>query len=62
MKKRNEKEKTKKKNHQLSLHQRNALEGYLFLAPWLVGLALFTLFPVVYSEILSISDVQMYPT
>ena len=62
MKKRNEKEKTKKKNHQLSLHQRNALEGYLFLAPWLVGLALFTLFPVVYSVILSMSDVQMDPT
>lgn len=54
--------KEKKKKRQLSLRQRSALEGYLFLAPWLTGLLLFTLFPVVYSVILSMSDVQMAPT
>ncbi len=51
----------RKKGARLSLRGRNALEGYLFLAPWLAGLLLFTLFPVVYSMYLSLSDVQMAP-
>lgn len=60
MKKKREK-KQKKKSGGLTLRQRSAWEGYLFLLPWLAGLALFTLFPVVYSMFLSTSDVQMGP-
>lgn len=56
------KKQEKKKKRQLSLRQRNALDGYLFLVPWLAGLALFTLFPMLYSIRLSMGDVQMAPT
>lgn len=53
---------SKKKKHQLSLRQRGALDGYLFLLPWLAGLTLFTLFPMLYSIYLSMGDIQMAPT
>ena len=45
-----------------TLRAQNALEGYLFLLPWLLGLFAFTLFPFVYSVCLSFSEVQMAPT
>lgn len=47
---------------QRTLRAQNALEGYLFLLPWLIGLLAFTLFPFLYSILLSFSDVQMAPT
>jgi multiple sugar transport system permease protein len=37
----------------LSIDQREALEGYLFLTPWLVGFLLFTLGPIIASIVLS---------
>lgn len=45
-----------------TLRTQNALEGYLFLLPWLLGLLVFTLFPFIYSVYLSFSEVQMAPT
>ncbi|MBP1990737.1 carbohydrate ABC transporter permease [Paenibacillus eucommiae] len=32
------------------------LTGYLFISPWLIGLLVFTLFPLVYSFVLSFTD------
>lgn len=53
---------TGSKKRGLTMRGRNALSGYMFLAPWLVGLVLFTLYPFVYSIILSFSEVQMAPS
>lgn len=44
------------------LRVRNAVSGYLFLLPWLLGLFAFTLVPFLHSVILSFSAVQMAPT
>jgi oligogalacturonide transport system permease protein len=35
------------------------LSGYGFLAPWLVGFVLFTVFPLLYTVFLSFNDVQL---
>ena len=35
--------------------------GYLFLAPWLIGFFGFTVYPLVYSLILSLTDYTMSP-
>jgi multiple sugar transport system permease protein len=40
----------------LSMSAREALSGYAFISPWLVGLALFTAIPMVASFILSFTD------
>lgn len=37
-----------------------ALEGVLFASPWLLGLCLFTAFPIVFSVVLSLSDWDPY--
>lgn len=35
------------------------ISGYSFLAPWLVGFVLFTVFPLIYTVFLSFNDVQL---
>jgi len=43
----------------VSIKGRNALTGYLFALPWLIGLFVFTLYPIVFSAILSIRNVSI---
>jgi len=45
----------------LTLRKRNAIEGYLFISPWLIGFFLFTAFPFFYSLYLSLSKVNITP-
>jgi len=45
----------------LSIKMRNALTGYLFVLPWLVGLFIFALYPVVLSIQISFSKTQIGP-
>lgn len=52
--------KTKKSN--ITLKKRNALLGYMFISPWIVGFILLTAFPLIYSIILSLSEVNVSPT
>jgi multiple sugar transport system permease protein len=40
----------------LSMSAREALSGYAFISPWLIGLALFTAIPMVASFVLSFTD------
>ncbi len=50
----------KKNKHKSSvLVRRNNRNGYLFLAPWLLGFILFTAFPFVYTIYLSFNNVKM---
>ena len=37
--------------------KRKALTGWAFISPWILGFAVFTLFPIVFSFVLSMSDV-----
>ena len=46
----------KKKN--LSLRSQDALLGGAFMLPWLIGLLVFTMFPLVYSIWLSMCEVE----
>lgn len=45
----------------LTIRQRNAVTGYMFIMPWILGFLLFTAFPFFYSIILSMSNVQFTP-
>ena len=41
----------------LTLHGRRALTGSLFVLPWIIGFALFSAYPIVYSIALSLNEV-----
>lgn len=41
--------------------QRNALLGYLFILPWILGFFLFAVYPFIYSIIISMSSVKITP-
>lgn len=43
----------------LTLRQRNALNGYLFISLWLVGLLIFFMIPLVRNLILSLTDARL---
>ena len=45
----------------LNYEKKDKLVGLAFLLPWIVGFFGLTLYPVVYSVILSLSNVQLYP-
>lgn len=45
-----------------TIRTRNALFGYIFILPWIIGFLLFTAFPFFYSIILSMSSVKISPT
>ena len=48
----------KKQKKQTTLRTRDALSGLAFLSPWLIGLLVFTLIPIGYSLVMSISRVK----
>lgn len=50
------------KKYSSGLKRREALAGYAFLIPWLIGFALFTVFPFFYSLKLSFSEITISPT
>lgn len=50
-----------KKKSKLTLKSRNALLGYLFILPWILGLLIFTIWPFIYSIQLSLSEVKITP-
>lgn len=43
----------------MTQRQRNALYGYMFIAIWLVGFVLLTLYPLIQSFVFSVSDVSI---
>jgi len=45
----------------MKIRTRNALAGYLFLLPWLIGFLIFTLYPVILSVRMSVSSVLIVP-
>jgi oligogalacturonide transport system permease protein len=49
----------KTKKHSLTIKHRNALTGYLFFSPWIIGFLVFTLFPIIYSIRLSLNSLQI---
>jgi ABC-type sugar transport system permease subunit len=51
-----------KKPGTISIRQKNAITGYLFILPWILGFILFTGFPFFYSIFLSFSSVKIAPT
>lgn len=48
----------KKKNKRITLRTRDALSGLAFLTPWIIGLLVFTLIPIGYSMLMSVSRVK----
>ncbi len=55
---------SKKKNMQtgLTIQQRNALKGYAFISPWIIGFFVFIAYPLIYSIILSLNQIKLRPT
>lgn len=45
-----------------TIGKRNALFGYIFILPWILGFFFFTAFPFFYSIFLSMSSVKVSPT
>jgi len=50
--------KPKKRKKMRTYQQRQDRTGYMFMAPWIVGFALFTLFPFVFTIYLSFTNVK----
>lgn len=48
-----------KKKKELTLENQNRLTGMLFLAPWVIGLCVFTLYPIAYSFWMSICQMDI---
>lgn len=46
----------------MSLQQRNALKGYAFLTPWILGFFVFIAYPIVFAIILSLNHITILPT
>lgn len=47
--------------NKLTIYQKSAIRGYIFLLPWLIGFVIFTAFPFFYSIYLSFSKVTITP-
>ncbi|GBF75705.1 ABC transporter permease [Paenibacillus sp. 598K] len=43
----------------LSINGREALTGYLFIAPWLIGLGIFVAYPLLFTIYMSFNDVRI---
>ena len=43
----------------LTIKQRNAITGYLFILPWIIGFLVFTLYPLILSIRLSFNEVRI---
>lgn len=50
------------KRHSLNMRQKNRLTGLLFFLPWLIGFLLLTLYPLIYSLVISFSEVRIKVT
>jgi len=50
-----------KKRIKLSLLQRNAMAGYLFILPWCLGICIFVARPLYQSILFAFHDVKMFP-
>ena len=48
----------KKKTRETTLRTKNAISGLAFLTPWIIGLAVFTLYPIGYSVMMSVSKLE----
>ncbi len=48
-------------NTGLTIQQRNALKGYAFITPWILGFGVFIAYPLVYSIILSLNEIKLLP-
>lgn len=46
----------------MSLHERRALWGWVFIAPWIIGFAFFFMFPLIQSLIYSFSELTLTTT
>lgn len=46
----------------MTIQTRNAIKGYMFMSPWIIGFFAFVAYPVVYSIILSLNEIKLYPT
>ena len=46
----------------LTIQQRNALKGYAFISPWIIGFFVFIAYPLIYSIILSLNQIKLRPT
>ncbi len=53
--------KMKKQKSDLTIQQRNALKGYAFMTPWILGFFAFVAYPIVYAVILSFNLVRFRP-
>lgn len=51
--------KSKIKKLSLSIKQKNALTGYLFFLPWIIGFFVFTLYPIIYSVGISMNELRI---
>lgn len=50
------------KPYGFTLQQRNAIKGYAFLSPWIIGFLVFVAYPIVYAIILSFNQIRLQPT
>ncbi len=55
------KENLRPSRRRMSIRMREAVSGYLFLAPWIAGFLAFTLYPFAYSLFLSFNQVSQDP-
>ena len=51
--------KESKKLFKMTKRRRTALIGYSFLSLWIIGFLLFTLYPVILSGVISLSELDM---
>lgn len=50
------------KKRGMSMRGKEVVAGYLFLALWLVGFLIFSLYPILYSVMLSLNEVSITST
>ena len=53
--------KNKSKGKMLNMKTRSAITGYAYIAPWIAGFLLFTLYPLIFSVRLSLNEIKLDP-
>ena len=51
----------KRQKHSLTNSARDAITGYLFFLPWIIGFLIFTLYPIIFSVRMSFNEVTVRP-
>jgi len=46
----------------MTIQQRNAIKGYAFISPWILGFCVFIAYPLIYAIILSLNQIKLLPT